>query len=504
MRSDGPRRYSVSGRREQGMIAIKTKIHDRFSVEFKVGFVTEDRRDNDFVINTWLFLPDSLDINPSTYGKEDFYRDVKSNVRFITPVFDLHDIADGEAIPLSHIRTALRRLAAEPSHEHEADCEFHIKMYAAIVKSALREAVNRIEACDDPQLLDERCVAFARDARRTLQAYRQVGEEVASALSEAARHYFAFGDEYMSYCTSGGGFRILARLDRMERQDAVRAAREAVTRLIREESRYKQQAGFPTVSSDDPASNRWLVYRQGILKKYISSDLYIRLVKKEDGRTVRQLYASIAAGLAMVFATVVAFAFQKRFGNFSGPLFVALVVSYMLKDRIKELMRYFFAYRLRHRYFDHKAVIHMQEQPIGWLKEGMDFIPEEKVPAEVIELRGRTPLAAVENRLTDEKIILFRKLVHIDGDELARYNVYRLSGINDILRIHIGRFMQKMDDPQVPLRRLRDDGTTETVYTDKIYYINFVMQFVDRDQTLYKRFRLEVTREGIQEIREMK
>ena len=77
------------------MIDIKAKIHDKFSVEFKVGFVADGERGNDFAINTWIFLPNSLDINPATYGKEDFYRDVKSNVRFITPIFPLGEIAGG-------------------------------------------------------------------------------------------------------------------------------------------------------------------------------------------------------------------------------------------------------------------------------------------------------------------------------------------------------------------------------------------------------------------------
>ena len=81
----------------------------------------------------------------------------------------------------------------------------------------------------------------------------------------------------------------------------------------------------------------------------------------------------------MVFATVVAFAFQRRFGNFSGPLFVALVVSYMLKARIKELARYYFAHRLGRKYLDNTADINIKEQPIGWLKEGMDFISDGKV-----------------------------------------------------------------------------------------------------------------------------
>ena len=70
------------------MINVNTKIHDKFSVEFKVGFAgSEQDSVNDFTVNSWIFVPYSLDINPSTYGKEQFYRDVKSNVRLITPMF---------------------------------------------------------------------------------------------------------------------------------------------------------------------------------------------------------------------------------------------------------------------------------------------------------------------------------------------------------------------------------------------------------------------------------
>ena len=68
------------------MIDILTKIHDRFSIEFKMGFRTRPRqRSGDFSVYMWIFVPNSLDINPSTYPKSKFYRDVKSNVRLITP-----------------------------------------------------------------------------------------------------------------------------------------------------------------------------------------------------------------------------------------------------------------------------------------------------------------------------------------------------------------------------------------------------------------------------------
>ncbi len=49
------------------MIDIKVRVHDRFSVEFKIGYlVQKNLKANDFMMNTWLFIPNSLDINSFT------------------------------------------------------------------------------------------------------------------------------------------------------------------------------------------------------------------------------------------------------------------------------------------------------------------------------------------------------------------------------------------------------------------------------------------------------
>ena len=64
------------------MIEIDTRIHDRYSIELKVGFVTRKKlRMNDFSLAMWFFVPGSLDINRATYPKDMFYQDVKSNIR---------------------------------------------------------------------------------------------------------------------------------------------------------------------------------------------------------------------------------------------------------------------------------------------------------------------------------------------------------------------------------------------------------------------------------------
>lgn len=487
------------------MIEIKTKIHDKFSVEFKISFIVEEKGSgNDFAINTWVFVPNSLDINPSTYGKDDFYRDVKSNVRLMTPVFLLKNIAGNGAVPLTLLRDSIENLVSAQTKENVAAYEYHIKMFSGIVKSALREETILIEESIDTDDIEPLCRSFAANASLIAKSYRELKELLARQdIPEDVRHIYLFGDELISHLIESHAFRIIRSLDSRHQINELRNSRAVLIDFIRAESKYKKQNGYVTISDDNPQNNRLIIYRHSILKKYAGSALYVKLNKKRDGQAVREIYYSIAAGIAMVFATVVAFAFQRRFGNFSGPLFVALVVSYILKDRIKDLMRYYFAHRLGRKYFDNKSEISIKEQLVGWIKEGMDFIKEEQVPPQVMKLRGRSPLLEAENRIFDEKIILYRELVHIDDDELDKYNEYPISGINDIMRIYINRFTLKMDDPQVPVRHVKDDGEIEIMYTDKIYYINFILQLQHDGDTEYKRLRLVVTRNGILEIEEM-
>jgi hypothetical protein len=70
---------------------------------------------------------------------------------------------------------------------------------------------------------------------------------------------------------------------------------------------------------------------------------------------------------------------------------------------------------------------------------------------EVNQFRSRSSLLEAENRINDEKILLYRKRVRIDRDKLEKNSKYIISGINDIMRFYINSFTQKMDNPRVPL-----------------------------------------------------
>ena len=202
----------------------------------------------------------------------------------------------------------------------------------------------------------------------------------------------------------------------------------------------------------------------------------------------------------MIFATGVAWQTQVKYGNITWPLFIALVVSYMLKDRIKDLLRYYFAHKLGNKYFDKKAIVTIGDNKIGVIKEGFDFISRSKTPESVMNMREQDSSVEDESRIFEEKILLYRKHVEIADSALALVDEYPIKGVNEILRLHLTRFTHKMDNPEVPIDSFDEDGRLFTASIQKIYYVNVVFQLQHDGDAEYHHFRITMTRNGVQAI----
>ena len=318
-------------------------------------------------------------------------------------------------------------------------------------------------------------------------------------MSDKARSYFRLCDEFMSHVVEMRTIRLIRLIDRSEKCSVLK---DELTDLIMGEREYKVSQGYGVISGDD-VRDRQLVYHRGMLKKFIESELYIRLDKKKDGVALEQIYYSLAAGAAMIFATAVSWYSQIKYGNITWPLFIVLVVSYMLKDRIKELLRFFFAHKLGNKYYDKKAVINIGRNRIGVIKEGFDFISESKTPAQVLRMRDKASTVEEESRIFEEKILLYRKHVTIDDVALAENDDYPMRGINEIMRLHLHRFTQKMDNPSIPVDSVDESGNIGSVDVQKIYHVNIVFQLQHDDDVEYHHFRITMTRNGVLSIDEI-
>lgn len=486
------------------MISIQAKKHDNFSVEFKFGFnCKEDGVRDQFSVNTWIFVPNSLDINPENYGKKQFYRDVKSNVRLITPVYLLREIAQDDSLPMVSLRNVLQRMVNNPKPADSDAYEYHLKMFAAIFKSSLRDHASHLRSARSLDSADYLVEDYVGGVSLVLGKFRSMYQIIdVPTVSDKVRSYFRLCDEFMSHMVELRTIRLIRMIDSLNAKDQYVHIREKFMRLIIKEREYKVSQGYDVLDGD-PEHDRQLVYHRGMLKKFIESELYIRLDKKKDGVAVEQIYYSIAAGVAMIFATAVAWHTQVRYGNITWPLFIALVVSYMLKDRIKDLLRYYFAHKLGNKYYDNKASITIGKKRVGIIKEAFDFISSPRIPAEVAELRDKSSSVEDESRIFEEKVMLYRKHVTIDDEDLAAYDDYPMRGINEIMRLHLNRFTHKMDNPEVPVDSVDEEGNLMSVRVQKIYHVNVIFQLQHDGRKEYHHFRISMTRDGVLDIRKI-
>lgn len=485
------------------MIDLITKIHDKFTLEFKVGFNTaqEERpkKYSDYVMNTWIFVPNSLDINAAKYSKEDFYRDLKSGVRLITPSYGLHELAnDEELLPNKSLISNFNDLHIAP--DDTQDLIHSIRMYCAISKSAFRDECLAISQQTEATARLTSCNHFLVDGGIILNRFRGLLNQLNEQNStDRTRQVFSYGDEFLSNVLEKYTYR-LRDVMRLKYPEEYQQLETRFREVLTNERAYREKRGYLSVKVNDEKGNEDFVFRASLLKKFTESDLYLNATKRKNTFLVEQILYSLAAGAAMVVATLSSFFFQQRYGNFTLPFLIALVISYMFKDRLKDWLRLFFAKRVSNKVFDTRTDFRINGRHIGWSKDSVDFIDSDKILPEVMKLRSRNPLFA-EVSGKDEKVLLFRKKVQLWPAELAKASPYPLRGINDILRYNITEYTRKMDNPSFPLSGTWEDNEYKPIDGKKVYHITFVIQCVYEGKTEYKRIVLRCDRNGIVNVK---
>ncbi len=484
------------------MISESVKIHDKFSFEIKLGYTSDSAiKSPEYSINTYLFIPNSLDINRFTYKSDNFYHDLKSNIRLMTPIYLLRDIYQGEKNPLMRLENSLQDLSKAPSKENTEHYEFQIKMFGSIVKSALRREVfhikdNKIDA--DTNFLIR---SYIQDINGIKEKYRKLRRIInVPTVNKKQLNIYLFGDEFMGNLIEKYSFRLMRYLRYKTYNQEYKTQ---LLELIKTEIDYKTSKDLPIVS-DNYNNNEELLYRRSVLKKYIESNLFLNTRQKKEGKLAEQIIYGLAAGLAMIFATGIAFYTQQEYGNFTMPFFFALVVGYMFKDRIKELTRIYFSGKYRKSHFDHKTQIFSgKKHSIGYCKESFSFIQEENISARVMKRRNRSHLTEIENNWIGEKVILYRKHIKLYGKKIKTvYKDYSINGINDIARVNITPFLEKMTNPEMPMYFI-DDEKYKKIYGNKVYHLNLILNFKTADNEFFRRYRIILNRNGIKRIQKI-
>ncbi|MEZ4865917.1 MAG: hypothetical protein R3C14_31675 [Caldilineaceae bacterium] len=494
----------------QTTVQQRVEIHDRFQVEMKVEYFLQASEQTRYRITTYFFFPYSLGINEATFPAEEFYRRIQNYIRLKTPEFALEELLSGATSPLLLIEALMADAQWQARQSIQQRLKNQFRFLRPILHRCLSRQMQRTarvvqQGLSDPDMVVTSLSHTLATINAILARIRRCGAQIeACAVDTPLAESYRLTDEALSLVVEDNLFKLLARLT-AEEQPFVVGLRQQLMASIQQEIDYRRRRGYPSILQPGVNDEHYL-YRISALKKYTSSVLYLATTVGREGATVEQLLFAVAAGISMVFATVVAFYFQALYGNFTFPVFIALVVGYMFKDRIKELGRSLSVSFLRRRYYDRRIDVDTldQEQRVGHVREKVVFLDERELPSQIRELRQRSVIAKIGNEGQEERILCYTRDVTLRTGTFQR--IYPdgppITGVSDIMRLDVRPFLHKMDEPY-ERRPYLDSTGLRKVKCPKVYYVNAITICTGAhagDQIIAQRVVLTLNRKGVTHV----
>lgn len=482
----------------------RIEVHDRQQLELKLEYQpAPDERHSRYAAEVFICVPGSLNVSPDTAPRDELYADIHNYVRLKTPELAFPEL---EALPTSPLVRIGQELGAVAAGGDPGRLVYECKLFACVFRGALREVVERCEAALPDVPAVAALVSEGIDgATLALAAYRSHRARAeADAIPERARAAYRLADEFASISVEQQLRRVIVQLDRRRIGAEIKAQ---LLDAILVEERYRRERGWTSIL-DPESDNENYVHRAGVLKKYCSSALFLQIRRYAARRPWQEVFFAIAAGIAMAFATIVAFWAQARYPELGLRLFLILIVAYMFKDRLKEGTRALFARFLERSMWDRRIVI---EDPaggdLGTCREKIEFAAPAALPAEVRAIRQKAAdpgLRAAEDEL-HETVIHYRKSIVLDA---AALEARRGGGgaITDILRFHVGRLLRDTDEPEQEIEYMdRETQEMSPIRAAKVYHVDVVFQFTGRpdEPVSTTLMRLILDRHGIKRIERM-
>ncbi|MFK7803927.1 MAG: hypothetical protein AB8G95_20000 [Anaerolineae bacterium] len=489
------------------------KPHDQFQFEIKLDYELLDGRQTRYTVETYIFAPHTLGISADTYSKKSFYRDVQNYIRLKTPAMLLRDFVESTNSPL----VAIYDLISQPDWISNGSTlrqlNTYFKLLAAMLNSAIREHLIHTKARIEEVgpngkvylVVDNLVEEFLTETETISAHFRDMFSTFnLPHVSEEILNGYQLTDESISILIEEGLIELFTIVDNYSKKSNRPDFSKRISDRVGQETKHRRQHGYLSLLNSLDENETYL-YRASVLKKYAASVLFLSADISKDGQRLTHLGNAIAAGIAMIFATLVAFYFQSQFDNFTLPVFAALVVGYMFKDRIKEVSRDRFSQRLQLFLHDRRIVIRTQDGvKLGFLKEKVDFIAESQVPRLVLKSRNRDQFSRIDSDGREEKVIRHSKeiVLYANAFEQIFGDMVQITGINDILRYDIRAYLNKMAEP-IQERSYLENEELRSISCHKVYHLNIVSRYKTirpHKAKIHSRIRLVLDRVGIKRM----
>ena len=338
------------------MLIDAIKQHGKKQIEVKQkNRITDKTKKLKYRVDTFFIFPGALQITENNFKKEEFKHNLKCYLSL-----------SEQSPSLSGLRNELSELRLSPGQEEESD-DFY-RRFCLKYKTALQESSRSL--MENQELSVEETEAFLQTVNKLLEEFRKI-----KSSQENSDHLVQLLDKLDEYLTVVTAF-CLRDLSEV----CIGEPRNKILSFWQEVEKYRASR-FPVESIEGESKESAFLMRWSFLKKFVLSSLFLDIRYKQGAPLLTHSIYGSAAALSMLFATVVAFFYQDRYGSLIRNLFFALVIAYIFKDRFKEIVRDWLSNVIFRRWIpDRRLFIFLGKKKVGCAKENFDFVSLNELP----------------------------------------------------------------------------------------------------------------------------
>lgn len=498
---------------------IDLRKHSSRHLETKLVLPIPETKGYTRDIHYYIFSPAQL--NMGVIPKEAMIRKFQAHGRYSSPELTLDELFD-PSNPFSplvalnrYVDKRLKTGSFEVSeiiiiHELQAlansirhDCRMEVQDCQNLVQAARKtgdygELVQSInEWCD----LIQKLVDQVRSLMSQLGAKLPKGNRVLSG--------FAWADETIS---------ILVEQDSLDMYLACEPLfgklGDAPSRLLhvsRSEALYRMEQGYLSCARGGGRNtSETIAYRQGVLKKWSQSVLYLTPQFSRWPKRIGGILAGAAAAIAMTFATVASIFAETWFLKNSLQWALIVIIAYVFKDRIKEGLRAFFNKVLPKMMADEISafVSPRTGRKICTNRIMIEMTNAKNVPPRIAELR-KNKGNPFQDMLPTEDVLHYTRYIFMHKPKKRKNDFGQLPWITNlalITRIRIDDWLKEMDDPKGIVYRVDPNADEfDQANTERVYHLHMIIQEYSKKEKIdnLSHYQIVLNKEGIIRIEKL-
>jgi len=277
------------------------------------------------------------------------------------------------------------------------------------------------------------------------------------------------------------------------------------------EKNYRKKKKYQMLIENRDELRESFIYRLGIMKKFIQNQLYLDDKYVKEKNYIMHVVAMFAAGAAALVAYSVEFYRQVINPTVSLNAGIFLIISsivYMLKDRIKDILKVILSKKIINRYDLEREIQMPGSRNILARSQEIITLLKDRLDDDIVQIRENTSSDGVVVP-KQEDVIHYSKKFNVDWGQFVKFSSPLASDIKEIYRFDFSDFMLSMDDTKQKFLCFSEKcDSIEEIKLDKTYHINIILRFASNadnrnKQSLeksYYRLRVIADKKGIRRI----